>query len=112
MTESVIDALVFNEVAELMGDSMDEFIETYLDNSPKLLAGMNSAIPAGDIDVVINNAHQLKGGSGSIGAMQVFQLALQLEEDSRGGKLDDLARVFEELKVAYAQVDTELRAHL
>jgi len=112
MTESIIDPLVFNEIAELMGDSMGEFIETYLDNSPKLIEGMSNAIPVGDFDVVTHNAHQLKGGSGSIGAMRVFQFAMQLEEDSRDGKLDNLASVFEELKVAYEQVDAELRTHL
>jgi len=112
MTESIIDPLVFNEIVELMGDSMGEFIETYLDNSPKLIERMSTAIPAGDCDVVAHSAHQLKGGSGSIGAIQVFQLAMQLEEGSRDGKLDNLASIFEELKAAYEQVDAELRTHL
>ena len=112
MTDTVIDSLVFNEIADLMGDSMNEFIEIYLDNSPTLLNGLSSAVPAGDLDGVIANAHQLKGGSGSIGAMQVFQYAKQLEDDAREGKSGDLESVLAELQAAYEQVETELRAHL
>jgi len=112
MTEPVIDKLVFNEIADLMGDSMGEFIETYLGNSPKLIEGINIALPAGDTATVIHNAHQLKGGSGSIGAMQVFQYAKRMEEDGKDGQLDGLPAIFTELKVAYDEVESELRKHL
>jgi len=112
MTESVIDKLVFNEIAELMGDSMGEFIETYLGNSPKLIEGIGIALPTGDTETVIHNAHQLKGGSGSIGAMHVFQYAKRLEEDGKNGQLENLSGVFTELKSAYKQAETELRTHL
>ena len=112
MTESVIDKLVFNEIADLMDDSLGEFIETYLGNSPKLIDGMNTALSSGDTDTVIHNAHQLKGGSGSIGAMQVFQCAKRIEEEAKGGQLDGLQAVFTELKVAYEEAESELRKHL
>jgi HPt (histidine-containing phosphotransfer) domain-containing protein len=112
MTEPVIDAVVFDEIAELMGDALGSFIETYIDNSPKLLEGMSIALPTGDIETVINNAHQLKGGSGSIGAMSVFQYAKQLEEDARAGSLDNLENVLAQLKLAYDLVEIELKTHL
>ena len=112
MTEPVIDKLVFNEIADLMDDSLGEFIETYLGNSPKLIDGMNTALSSGDTDTVIHNAHQLKGGSGSIGAMQVFQCAKRIEEEAKAGQPDGLQAVFTELKVAYEEAETELRKHL
>ncbi len=112
MTEPVIDTLVYNEIAELMGDAMSSFIETYLDNSPKLLKGMSQALPEEDIEALVHNAHQLKGGSGSIGVMQVFRLSKQLEEDGRAGNTDNLSSVFAELKAAYLQAEAELRVRL
>jgi len=112
MTEAVIDEAVFNEVASLMGDALGSFIETYLDNSPKLLAIMKEAIPADDLDAVVHNAHQLKGGSGSIGAMQIFRLANQLEEEARDAKKDNLGHVFAELEVAYEVLEEELKTRL
>jgi len=112
MTEPVIDEAVFDEVAILMGDTLSSFIETYLDNSPKLLAAMKGAIPAGDLEAVVHNAHQLKGGSGSIGGMRVFQLAKELEEDARQAKKDNFARVFAELEAAYGMLAEELKRHM
>ncbi|RDH82742.1 MAG: hypothetical protein DIZ80_10710 [endosymbiont of Galathealinum brachiosum] len=112
MTDAVIDTLVFNEIADLMGDSINEFIEIYLDNSPKLLKGIGIAVPAGDLEGVIANSHQLKGGSGSIGAMQVFHYAKQLEDDARAGESADLASVFVQLETAYEQVEADLRNRL
>ena len=112
MTETVIDETVFNEVTSLMGDALSSFLETYLDNSPKLLAAMKEAIPAGDLEAVVHNAHQLKGGSGSIGAMQVFRLAKNLEEDAKIAKKDNLAHVFAGLEVAYEVLAEELKTHL
>ena len=112
MAEEVIDTRVFNEIADLMGDSIGEFIEIYLDNSPKLLKGLSIAVPAGDLEGVISNAHQLKGGSGSIGAMQVFQYAKQLEEDGKAGESGDLESVFDNLQTAYELVETELKTRL
>lgn len=112
MTEPVIDKLVFDEIADLMGDSLGEFIETYLENSPKLIEGINTALPAGDTDTLVHNAHQLKGGSGSIGAMQVFQCAKRLEEEARDSNADELAGVLANLNDAYALAEAELRSHL
>jgi len=112
MSEAVIDLVVFNEIADLMGDSMPEFIGTYLENSPKLLKEMSIAVPAGDFDKVSQSAHQLKGGSGSIGAMQVYSYAKQLEAAANEGKLDNLMSLFAQLNVAYVQVEAELKKRL
>jgi len=112
MTGVVIDELVFGEIADLMGDALGSFIETFLDNSPKLLAAMSAGLAGGDIDALIHNAHQLKGGSGSIGAMQVFQLAKQLEEDGRAGNIENADAVLAELLLAYEQVEVVLKTHL
>jgi len=92
---------------------MPFFIDTYLDNSPKLLAEIVKAVSAGDLEAIFNNAHQLKGGSGSIGAMQVFQLAKKIEEISQKGTDDgSLAALIIELETAYVAAEAELKKHL
>lgn len=112
MNESVIDPIVFNEMRELMDDALGAFIETYLDNSPKLLQSISQALPEGDLETVFHNAHQLKGGSGSIGAMQVFQLAKEMEEKARGSVADGLESTLAELQSAYSLVEEELKTQL
>jgi len=112
MTKPVIDELVFSEIQDLMGDALGSLIKTYFDNSPKLIAAIAQAIPAGDMEAVAHNAHQLKGGSGNIGAMQVFNLSMQLENDAREGQVENLAAAFFELEAAYVRVEEALKAHL
>lgn len=114
MSDVVIDTKVFDEVRDLMGDALPEFIETYLGNSPRLLMAIDDALQAADLQNVYLNAHQLKGGSGSIGAMQVYQLALQLEEQAQGGEMAiaDLQPVYKQLQEAYNNAAAELSVHL
>lgn len=112
MSEQVIDPVVFEEMRELLDDALSAFIETYLDNSNKLLENINIALADGDFESLFNNAHQLKGGSGSIGAMQVFQLSKDIEEKSRVAEADGLESLVEELHSSYAQAAAELKQHL
>lgn len=114
MSETVIDAQVFNQVSDLMGDALPEFIETYLGNSPRLLESIETALQKENLQNVYLSAHQLKGGSGSIGATQVYQLALQLEQQARSGEVNiaALQPVYQQLQAAYQVAATELSAQL
>ena len=112
MTNPVIDPDVFDEISELMDDSMGDFIETYLDNSPMLLQQINEAMVEGDLETLYGHAHQLRGGSGSIGAMQVFELATDLEQRAKAGELDRLGALVVKLQVAFEQAEKELKTFL
>lgn len=112
MSELILDPVVFDEIKDLMDDALGAFIETYLDNSPKLLAGIRQGLTDGNMDLLITQAHQLRGGSGSMGAMQVFQLASQIEEQARAGETDKLESLLEELHLAYEQAAQELKVYL
>ncbi len=112
MSEPVIDPVVFSEMQELMEDALGDFIETYLDNSPKLLGIISDSLPANDLEPIYHNAHQLKGGSGSIGAMQVFQIAKEMEEKARNGDAEGLDTLFSQLQAAYESAAAELKTHI
>lgn len=112
MRNPAIDPEVFKEVSELMDDSLADFIRSYLDNSPKLLSDINQALTDGDMEVLFTQAHLLRGGSGSIGAMKVFELANEIEEKARAGVSNGLAPLVVKLRLAYQQVDQELKALL
>lgn len=111
MTEP-LDPAVFGEMRDLMEDALGEFINTYLENSPKLLASIESGLAAGDAEAIYHSAHQLKGGSGSIGAMQLADLAMQIEKIGKAGSTDGVASLFEQLKTEYARVAEALKAEL
>lgn len=107
-----MDSAIFNEMSELMDDALSEFIDTFLDNSPKLLSAIEKGLAENDSDTVFHNAHQLKGGSGSIGAMQVFTLAKQLEQMAREKASTGMLEIFAELQKAYDELTTVLKSYL
>jgi len=112
MSEVAIDPTVFNEIKDLMDDAIGSFIGTYLDNSPRLLSGIEQGLNDGDLEAVFGQAHQLRGGSGSIGAMQVFQIANELEERARAGEPEELEGLFKQLQEAYQRAEQELKAYI
>ena len=112
MSEAIIDPQVYNEISELMDDALGAFIETYLDNSPKLLKNIQQAVLDEDLETIVGQAHQLRGGSGSIGAMQVFQLARVIEEKARDKQLEGLDSLVVELGNAYELAAGELKSRL
>ncbi len=111
MSDQVLDPNVFNEMRELMDDALGAFINTYLDNSPKLIAHIDTGLASGDMDAVKHNAHQLKGGSGSIGAMHLFELAKQIEHQSGNGQPQGLDQLVSDLKAEYERVAEALKPY-
>ena len=109
MTDQVIDPATYNEIKNLMDDSMEEFVETYLSNSPRLISKMELALIAGNAEDVFHNAHQLKGGSGSIGAMKLADLALNIEAIGKTGSTEGIEPLLAELKDEFERVKQALK---
>ena len=112
MSEQVLDPAIFNEMRELMDDALPEFIDTYLDNSPKLIVQMEQGLANGNSEAVVQGAHQLKGGSGSIGASRLFELAQQIEQLARDNDIAGVEPVLAMLKTEFGRVEEALKEHM
>lgn len=110
MTIPAIDPDTFEEIHALMEEAMAEFIKTYLDNSPRLIETMDQGLVASNSETIYQNAHQLKGGSGSIGATQLAALAADIEAISKTGSLEGVADLLNQLRVEFGEVEEELSA--
>lgn len=110
MTIQAIDPETFAEIHSLMEDAMAEFVKTYLDNSPKLIANMVQGLADNDAEPIYQNAHQLKGGSGSIGALRLAELASEIEAICKEGGLEGVADLMNQLKTEFDEVEDELKA--
>jgi len=110
MNEDALDPAVFAEMRELMEDALSEFIETYLGNSPKLIEKIEQGIAENNADTIYHNAHQLKGGSGSIGAVKLAEIATTIEQIGKAGSTDGAAPLLIDLKTEYARVEQALKA--
>ena len=112
MADSVLEPAIFEEMRELMGDTLSEFILTYLDNSPKLISKIESGLSENNPDSIYHGAHQLKGGSGSIGALKLAAISFEIEKISKGGSTDGVSPLLEQLKSEYILLEIELKKSL
>ncbi len=111
MSLARLDDSVFNELREIMGDALAEFLNTFMENSPMLIKNMETALTSGDTEALYHSAHQLKGGSGSLGASQLADLCAQIEQIGKAESMDGVTELLKQLKEEYAQLSDVLQAY-
>jgi histidine phosphotransfer protein HptB len=106
---SPIDLTVFNQLKEISGeDFINDLIEAFLDESPGMLAEIESALASGDVESFRRNAHSLKSNAATFGASELATLAKELEIMGREGNLEIGARL-EALKESFAAATEALK---
>lgn len=76
-----------------------EIIELFLEDSPKLLEDIRSALQDGDTQAAYRAAHTLKGSAGNFDAHDVVTLAQRLEARTHEGNLAAARTVFVSLEL-------------
>ncbi|MCB1801725.1 MAG: EAL domain-containing protein [Gammaproteobacteria bacterium] len=85
---------VLHQLGEANGrDVIGKVANLFLEQAPKQLEGMRTALAGGDSESVRQLAHSLKSSSANLGAMQVSQSAAALEAAARDGR----TQLFDEL---------------
>ena len=111
MSEPIIDRATLDELAASTDAAfVRQLAETYLDDSPHLLADMRQALQTGNAALLARSAHSLKSNSASLGALGLSALAKELELAAKAGQLADAAQQVERLAGAYEQVAAALKA--
>ncbi len=111
MEEAIkLDALT--ELRSLMGDSINEVLQTFIDYVPGQIDELSEAINDDNADGVFNLAHKLKSSSSSIGALGLAHVAEEIELIGRSGSTEGTAELLEQLKGMYAGAETLLREEL
>ena len=100
MTEPVVSRATLDELAGSTDrEFVRELIDTYLDDSPRLLAEMRQGLAENQPGTVQRAAHSFKSNSASLGAHSLSAHANDLAKAP--AKIDQLAAL-------YAQVESEL----
>lgn len=108
--ESLLDANILNSLREI--DFLEEVIEIYLTESPKLLHKMTEAINQGDISQLRDAAHSLKSTSGAIGANTLAQLSQTLELMTRIGNSAEAPALIAKIETEYRLVKAALKQEI
>ena len=105
----VIDEKTFDELKQMSGaEFINELIDTFLEDSPKLIEEMESALKANNVDSFRRAAHSLKSNAATFGASELFALAKELEMLGKENRLNEIGDRLKALEESYESVREEL----
>ena len=91
---AVVDPSVLRALIARLGDRGPELLERLLDTweaeTDQRLDELRAAVEAGDAKAVGRVAHAVRGGSGSLGAVELAAVCGEVEEELRSGRAVDL----------------------
>ncbi|HEX9015098.1 MAG TPA: response regulator [Chloroflexota bacterium] len=109
---SLDQAALANLMSVLGGEFryLEELIDSFLQDAPKLLAELKGYVEAGDVEGTRRIAHSLKSNGADMGAADFSSLCRDLELLARSGTLDGAADLFAQTAAEYEKVRRALEA--
>lgn len=97
---SIIDNNIDNLVRETGLDKEDarEILEDYIKAMPDLFSGISESIDKRDFNKLAKVTHELKGSSGTLRIVSIYELAIKLEEAAKKQELDECISLFIQIK--------------
>ncbi len=106
----VIDKTTFDELKQMSGaDFINELIDTFLEDAPKIIDELKSALKADNVDSFRRAAHSMKSNAATFGASQLAALAKELEMLGKENKLHETGDRLRALEEAYQSASLELK---
>ena len=116
LAEGPLDRDTFEKLRAVLGASLHEAVNPFIEDVPASLELLAQAVDDGDASAARAIAHAIKGSSGNLGAVRLAQLARQAQELAEGARLDDvralLPQLHEACDVVSAVLGTETHAPL
>lgn len=101
---AIVDKLVVLNVEEALPrfsmnvEMYREFLSEFIDNLPQRIDQFQTAFLSGEFKILANNAHNLKGISASLGAMQVSYQSQKLDQICQNGDPFVIQQALEDLE--------------
>jgi CheY-like chemotaxis protein len=108
----VLDPTVLEELRSILGTEVDRLIEVFLDDTPQLIAALETAAVGPDFDMLRNASHTLKSSSANLGAMSLSNAAKKLELGIRTNTLERPAVAVALIANEFARARQALRANM
>lgn len=89
-------------------DVVSDLIAAFLADSAVRMEHLRQAASSGDMDIVLLEAHTLKGSSGPLGATRMQETAEAVERAARTGETAALAAMIDRLAAALAETQAAL----
>jgi len=101
---AIVDSAVLAELRQLdeTGELLVTLIRHFLDETPQLLAAMQTALSQADSTALAEAAHTLKGSSGNLGAHRLQRLCGELQRLGRAHELAPVVNRLADLEAEFA----------
>jgi PAS domain S-box-containing protein len=109
----VLDRAALETLQEVVGGEtalLRELIDSFLEETPPLVATLRQALEQGDAAELHRAAHTLKSSSNDFGATTLAELCQELETMGKAGTLDGAAELVTQVEKEYEQARVELEA--
>jgi HPt (histidine-containing phosphotransfer) domain-containing protein len=93
-------------------DLVARVLVMYLERAPAQVQAIVDAAATADANRVMRAAHDLKGGSGNLGLVQIADLLARIEQLAKRHLLADLPPLVSQLPIAHAAAVTAVRGEL
>jgi HPt (histidine-containing phosphotransfer) domain-containing protein len=110
MSDSPINQATLDElITGTDADFVRDLIDTFLDDTPKMLGEMNQALTTNDAEAFRRAAHSLKSNSASFGAMRLSVQSKEMEMLGKSGNLSGVGDRLTEMAAEFERVKVVLR---
>ena len=112
MDNQNIDVDAYVELKSIMGDTLNEVIQMYLDSMPEMLESLDTQIQNNNAEQVFELAHRIKSSCSSIGATSLANTAEIIEQIGRQGSTENTASSLDVLRKQFNDIADFLSAEL
>jgi len=100
---------VIEDLRDIMGPEFLSLVRVFLEDAPRAILRLQDAAAETDLPALVAAAHSLKSTSANLGAMDLSELARQIEHGGRRNELSDPVSLTQRLVDEFARVDKALR---
>lgn len=108
-----LDMTVVADLQEVMGSDYQSLVRIYLEDSPKLISQIQTALTHRDCQALVAPAHTLKSSSANLGAIALSEMAKTIEKNARTEEITApqesgvrIAQEFERVRAALTAIIT------
>lgn len=110
MANEQVDRTVLQALKVSVGeDYIGVMLETFLEETPQLMADMHRSLSANDADTFRRAAHSMKSNAATFGATRLSELAKELEIMAKAGTLSEVGDRLKVLEEALQSASKEIR---
>jgi HPt (histidine-containing phosphotransfer) domain-containing protein len=108
-SELSLEAAALQNLRDLGGvEFLTEVVDVFLADAPALIASLQGSLERRDSEELRRAAHTLKSNGATLGAVAFAKLCYAVEQHAKGGRVDGVAPLVDEIVQAYPALQEAL----